>query len=268
MTAAAIPSVRFDIGRVVGRVFSVIGRNWLVFGLLALLLGALPQTVITWQQMAVFRLIGFGNPNATPDPSAFGSFFLGYAGAAAVVLVCLFILQAALVHGVVADLNGRKPTFGECLGSGLRFFLPLLAIAILAGIAVAFGFLLFIVPGVLMALAWMVVVPAEVVERKGVFGAFSRSAELTRGHRGSLFLLVLIYWVLSWILGSAMMSVTGPLLFAARQGLSNLWPMFAANALAQLVQSVIGAVGIASIYYELRMVKEGIGPDALASVFD
>jgi len=33
-------------------------------------------------------------------------------------------------------------------------------------------------------------------------------------------------------------------------------------------RAVIASAGVASIYYELRSIKEGIGPEALASVFD
>jgi hypothetical protein len=35
-----------------------------------------------------------------------------------------------------------------------------------------------------------------------------------------------------------------------------------------MLAAVLNAASIASIYYELRVIKEGIGPEALASVFD
>jgi hypothetical protein len=38
--------------------------------------------------------------------------------------------------------------------------------------------------------------------------------------------------------------------------------------LVQMLSSLLLAVGTASIYYELRFIKEGVGPEALASVFD
>ena len=37
---------------------------------------------------------------------------------------------------------------------------------------------------------------------------------------------------------------------------------------SQTFTTLIGAAGTASVYYELRFIKEGIGPNALASVFD
>jgi hypothetical protein len=48
----------------------------------------------------------------------------------------------------------------------------------------------------------------------------------------------------------------------------NTWPVILASALAQMINAILSAAGTASIYYELRQIKEGIGPEALASVFD
>ena len=49
---------------------------------------------------------------------------------------------------------------------------------------------------------------------------------------------------------------------------ANTWPVILASALAQMINAILSAAGTASIYYELRQIKEGIGPEALASVFD
>ena len=40
------------------------------------------------------------------------------------------------------------------------------------------------------------------------------------------------------------------------------------STITAIIYVVIAAAGIASIYYELRVIKEGIGPEALAAVFD
>ena len=55
-------------------------------------------------------------------------------------------------------------------------------------------------PGVLLALAWSVAAPVLVMERTGVFGAFTRSAELTRNHRGAIFALAILAGVVGFII--------------------------------------------------------------------
>lgn len=256
MAAIATGSPRFDMGRVVNRTFGAIGRNLVVFGLISLFFGAIPYGVLQWAQLSGVR------SGATNSLASAGLSLLS-------VFVSLFsscLIQASLTHGTVADLNGRKASFGECLATGLRYMLPVLGIGILLGISVMFGILLFIVPGILMMLAWIVAVPAEVVERRGVFASFGRSTDLTRNHRGAIFGLAVAYWILVWVISAAIGVATLGATAAAKGNMVIAVAAFAAAA--QSIIGMVGATGVAAIYYELRNIKEGIGPEALASVFD
>jgi hypothetical protein len=261
MTAISATAPRFDIGRVINRTFGVIGRNLVVFSLLALLLSGLPELVRGGLQMQ------FMNGASPSDSSRLLGVLFGMIGSSFVYLGCMFVLQAAIMHGVIADLNGRKASLGECLGTGVRFLLPLLGITVLLGLALMVGFVLFIVPGVLMALAWIVAAPAEVVERTGILGAFRRSADLTRNHRGAIFGLAVLAAVLGWILSLTVLATTGGFQ-AIMTGHYMSWTTVIVAALLQAVQLLINSAGTAAIYYELRSIKEGIGPEALAAVFD
>ncbi len=265
MTATTMGAPRFEMGRVVNLMFGAIGRNWVVFGLLALLLSAFPQGLfqLVQTQITVSRLAVDGSP---PQFNFSGS-LLVLVGVA-VSIAGNVIMQAALVHGVIVDLNGGKASFGDCLKTGLRFALPILGVGFLMALGIVAGALVFFVPGVMLALAWMVAVPAEVVERTGVFGAFSRSAALTRNHRWSLLGLCAIYVVVAWILSAAILAMSAGVQTAAQMIASRTPIVIAVTAIVRVVEAVVGAAGIAAIYYELRSIKEGIGPDALASVFD
>jgi len=102
-----------------------------------------------------------------------------------------------------------------------------------------------------------------------VFGAFDRSADLTRNHRAPIFGLWVIFTIASFFL----QLVFGVFTFVAAAGASsNVMLMGVVQAASSLVlrtiTSMIGSAGVASIYYELRQIKEGVGADQLASVFD
>ncbi len=58
--------------------------------------------------------------------------------------------------------------------------------------------------------------------------------------------------------------------FAAAGATAAGWAATSALATAamQAAQTLVAAAGIATVYYELRVAKEGIGPSALAAVFD
>ncbi len=256
MTAAATVGSRFDMGRVASRTFGAIGRNFAVFGLLALLLAGIPQGIARYFAQETVHGGGLGSGLITACSSLLG--FIG-----------LNMLQAALIHGTVADLNGRRANFGECLSTGLRFLLPVIGISILTGVAVAIGFILLIVPGVLLLLAWCVNIPVVVTEREDVFAAFGRSWDLTRGHRLQIFGLAVVYVLVVWIMDAAGIAVTGGLNLAnlaSPVGFNGI--EWAVLTLLNVAQSLVGATGLAAIYYELRSIKEGVGPEALASVFD
>ena len=129
-----------------------------------------------------------------------GAAFVG----AVFAMVIAALVQGALTRAVVSANEGRRASFGECLATGLHVFLPLIGLSILFSIGVGIGFVLLFVPGIILLLMWAVAVPALVVERTGVFGAFGRSAELTKGSRWKILGLFLVllggYWLLSILL--------------------------------------------------------------------
>jgi hypothetical protein len=254
MSTTSISTANLDIGRVIQTTFGVIGRNFAVFALLSLCFAGIPALIA-----------GFGQMGITNNTGA-GSNWVTWLVASLVQFVALYVLQGALTHGTVLDLNGRKASFLSCLETGLRNALPLVALGIVTGIALVFGFIFLIVPGLMMLTAWAVTVPAMVVERRGVFEAFTRSADLTRGQRWSVFGLIVLYIVASWILGFIIAIPTG--VMAATTGAITTWPGIVATAIASVLQGILAATGGAVLYFELRRIKEGVGHEELAAIFD
>lgn len=246
----------FDLGRVLQRLFATIGRNALVFFGLALMLTGLPSLLVglaTLQRAGSLSMGDFASP-------------LAFLGGGLLGAITSFVLQAAIVHGAVMDLNGRKPTLVECLGGGLRHFLAVLAISILFSIAVVFGLLFLIVPGVIMLLVWAVAVPAQVVEDRGVFGAFSRSADLTRGHRLSILLLLVVWLIVAMVIGVLTSALAATLSLTLSDNVMLVQALV--SPIGSSISAVISATGVAALYAELRQAKEGVEPDQLAAIFD
>jgi len=262
MTTAAIAATEeFQIGRVFSRTFSVIGRNFLSFLLLAALM-TVPSILLTF--WAIFaRALGINVTLWTPGTVA----AVVGGGVAGFVIYFVFtnLLQAALTHGTIVTLNGGRASFIQCLGTGLRNALPLTLLVILASLGIALGFVLLIVPGIILALAWAVITPVRVAEHPEMMATFGRSAALTKGHRGSIFVVNLVIGIISFALTFAIRPLAG-----IEPSTAGHIPVtfIAVSALVQIVQYMIGATAVASVYYELRVVKEGVGPEQLAAVFD
>ncbi|HEY2356079.1 MAG TPA: hypothetical protein VGH86_01410 [Phenylobacterium sp.] len=242
-----------DIGRVIQSMFQVLGRNFVTFLVLAVILSGIPAVLVGLMQLNFLN-----RGELFSWPSFVGGIVSGLAG---------LILEGTVIYGTVTDLNGRRASLADCLSVGLRSFLPLLAIAILLGISVAFGALLLIVPGVMLAIAWCVAVPSYVVEQTGVLGAFARSAELTRGNRWRIFGLFIIYFVATIILEVVLGVFSGAASLASGGGVSFLQAIIL-GPLFRVAAALLGATATAALYVELRRVRDGVGADSLAAIFD
>jgi hypothetical protein len=66
---------------------------------------------------------------------------------------------------------------------------------VLAAIGIAIGFVLLIIPGLILITIWAVVAPAIVVEGRGAIEAFGRSRELVRGHGWPVFGAILVAYL-------------------------------------------------------------------------
>jgi hypothetical protein len=250
------------VGQVVGRTTDVIGRNAVAFLAMALAINV-PMVIL---QLASARLQAIEG-----DLGAILSTALTVLAAVVVYLAGYVVLQAAIIHATVADLIGRRVTFGESISVGLREFFPLIAIGLLSAFGIALGILALVVPAFMLLCMWAVVVPVRIVERTRIFESFGRSRVLTRGNRWSIFLIFVILFGLQIALGMILGAFF--LVFGVPDPGAGL---FAPPALVQLIGNIIsntigavvGTAALAALYYELRALKEGIGPEALASVFD
>lgn len=252
----------FDIGDVVNRTFGAISRNFVTFFLLSAVLVGVPTLTIGFVQLGV----------SVGD----GSAFLTLLGLAFIVnLAAAYVLQGALIHGAVVDFNGKKASFGDCLSTGLKHMLPLIAIAILMWLGIMLGMLLLIVPGVILSLMWIVAIPARVIENVGIFQAFGRSRDLTRNNRWKILGLFVMYMIIATVISMIVMIPAGVFAPAAPPseadpfGLgqtSVAYVLF--NVISNVLSAVVSATGVSAIYYELRKSKEGVGAEALAKVFE
>jgi len=245
----------FDIGRVARRTFEVIGANFPLFAAAAVGLVGIPSLISTMGQ------INLGETDLTNGlPLLIIGGVLSFIGT--------FMLQGAVVFSSINTLNGRKTSASDAISAGARLFLPLLGLSILMGLGLALGYILLIVPGIILGVIWVAVVPVLVAEKRGVTQTFQRSRDLTRGHRWSIFALLVIYMIGVAVISLAIAALGGGVANSMTEGAQVGRAALVLTPLYNVVVGVIGSAGVAAIYFELRSAKEGVGPEQLASVFD
>jgi hypothetical protein len=253
-----------SIGRVLSRTFSAIGSNPGVMLTIAFLFGAVPQTAIAYYQQTLAEPLRTG----IIRPRDYFTVVI-LSGLANMVLS--LIVQGGLVRATMTAAEGGRATLAECLSTGLRRALPLLGVAILSTLGIAFGFALLIVPGVIVYLMWSVAIPVAVVERHGVIGSLGRSAELTKGAKGSIFALMLIVWVImiaaTMVSGAAVVAIYGVqgLAHAVQSGLPIAFLIV--QGLISTVVAVFASAIPTALYVEVREWKEGASGETLSDIF-
>jgi hypothetical protein len=169
------------------------------------------------------------------------------------------VLVAAIIHATFQDMRRQPVRMGESIGRGLKRFFPLIGAGILMALGVFFGFVLLIIPGFLLFTRWYVFASVCVVEKQGPFGSLKRSAELTKGNRWKLFGI----WLILFAIGAASGGFIAVLFLQVS-------PVAAivARGLWQVVWSTFNNVLSVVIYHDLRVAKEGVDIESIASVFD
>jgi hypothetical protein len=248
-----------SIGRVFQRAFSTISHNPIVVLGLALVLGALPSVLFS---LVTRPVMADAVANGRSLSAMYGAMFVSWM----VSIVLSAIVQGALTRATVAENEGNRASFGDCIAAGLRVLLPLIGVGLIFGFAMTIGFILLVVPGILVMVIWSVAAPALVVERDGILQSLSRSAELTKGSRWKIFGLFLVLLVI-YLLVFAVLGVVGlKSMTAAAAGGFSLFNLLASTVTAWVFNLIWGTIQPA-LYIELRQSKEGDSVENLEQIF-
>lgn len=228
---------RVDVGAVISRAFSIYGAQ----------AGTLLPLAF-----AVFLVVGVLQGVLT--------------GALVLIATLVSLVAGTLYSGMVVRLvedveDGRRDwSAGELIKSVTPVLVPLILAGLLVGVMAVVGFILLIVPGLLVLTFFAVTAPAIVVERLGVMEGLRRSRELVKGHAwpvfGVLVITILIVIVVNFIFG----------VIAGAAG-NDTAARIIATVIASTVTAPISALVGAVLYFTLRGsgAAPGVGPTADAT---
>jgi len=261
------------------RVGDVLSRAWRLFtgNLLFFLLVPVVLYVIMVVAFVAFGMTFFLAGWASGSPVVV---WLGIGLAVVIALAFTMLGQGVLLLGAFQRLRGQELRMGAVLQRVFSTLGPLLGLSILWGLAlflatvaagVVFGLLAVVlgpfaiilmpaiyVPSAILLVVWAVVVPACIVETLGPIASLSRSAGLTKGYRwkifGILLLLVILYGV------GAVVQI---LLTSYGQAIGGLFAI-----VWFVVWIAYWNCAVIMVYHDLRVAKEGIDTEQIASIFD
>jgi hypothetical protein len=161
-----------------------------------------------------------------------------------------YVVQASLIKAVQDVRDGRVDLdLSQTVRAASPYILPVIGASILAGIGITIGFILLIVPGLILLTYWCLIVPFIVLTGSGVIESFGNSMRTVRGYAWRVFgTYVLVFLILI-----AFGIVLGIILAAL--------PVFWRNLLNNIVSGTLIAPFLALvatlIYYRLTAAHAG-----------
>jgi hypothetical protein len=175
--------------------------------------------------------------------------------AAAVSIVALFWVQGALVKAVEDVRDGRADlSLGETFQRVRPQLAAIIVGGILAGLGIALGLVLLIVPGLVLMTWWVLVIPVIVLEQRSAGDAFGRSRELVRGYGWGVFGVIVLTILVLIGFGIVLSIVLSPF--------DDWLRSFLSNVVSGTVTAPFIAVTWTILYYRLRGAKEAPAPAA------
>lgn len=182
----------------------------------------------------------------------------------------LSLIFAPMLAGVAAPFAAQAATTRTGSNADglarLRSRIPtLLVLGVVVGVATAVGYVLLIVPGVIIALILLPAGPVAAMESLGVSDSIGRASKLSKGFKGRLFgvnlLMVLIVGAIGLVITSILQRAVG--------GDDPVIRLIVLQLLSAVVAAVLtpwSSAVTAMLYIDLRMRREGLAKALLASI--
>ncbi|PVX26086.1 MAG: hypothetical protein CW716_06760 [Candidatus Bathyarchaeum sp.] len=197
------PSQELSVESILSRAFNLFGSKFLQFFVPFLISGIILGTC-AYVLNSYFPIPEPPEMPTTPDPTfvyeVLGPWIISLISTMVVLIGVsgsLSWIMNSIVYGIATKTTSDQIETGtSTLGTSFNYTLSklptLLAAQFIAGILIAAGLLLFIVPGIIIAIMFSLIVPAVVVEEKGVFESLGRSRQLVHQRWGNTFVIMLV----------------------------------------------------------------------------
>lgn len=247
-----------SLGELLDRTFSLYRGNFTLFVGIA---------AVAYLPLFVIRVVaGLAQVSSLKDlkPGATATVIVASLITVVFYLASVAAAQAATVTAVSSVYLGNSTTVGSAYGRVRGMILRVVLVMIGMGIGIGIGLLLLIVPGIILTLMWALTIPIVVLENADLFEALGRSRDLTAGHRGRVFLIILLFATLTYLF-SLLWEI--PLIaWIAIKGVEGmqraiLSPGFtiASNAMNFVTESLLTplmTIAFSLMYYDERVRKE------------
>jgi len=248
---AALPRP-LGIGEILSTAFGFYRRHWKTLLAIAAVV-VVPFTLLQYLFGDWIRAQGEVTTNEVVSTSSWALATAGLVTAVSAVLM-FTVLTGAITRAVAAEVAGEDPTVEQSYRFGFHRLGSVLLVSVLVGLATMIGLILFIIPGIFIAVRLAVSIEALVIEGRRGTQAMTRSWELVGGHWWHAFGTLVVAGLLTGVVNAV---ITSPFSGGG-------WLIQAiAAAVATVVTLPYGALVGVLLYLDLRARKENLRLETL-----
>lgn len=199
-----------SLGEIVSKTFDLYRRDFLKYFILFLVIEVIIAVGTTLVQRA------FVVPTLPPSPTPtqvfnwFPAFFSAFVPLVGLILLVTWVFYPVAIGSAVkmaSDVIGK----GQAdLGDSVRFAISKLVwiwvLGIIVGIIVGLGFIALVVPGIILAIMFSLVLPVLLIENPGVLASMGRSRTLV-GNRWLKTFAVFLVFVIIFVVAAAVVGL-------------------------------------------------------------
>ena len=173
-----------------------------------------------------------------------------------VSLIGTSLYQGVVVEAVRDIQDGRRDSsLGDLFKSVTPVLVSLVLAAIVAGIAIGIGFILLIIPGLILVTWFAVFAPVIVLERAGPIDSLGRSYNLVRGSSWQVFAVIVVLFIVLFVVQLVLIGVVAAIT-------DSVVGIVIASLIASLLIAPLSAIAATVMYLELARIKGGGPGDA------
>ena len=240
-----------SLGELLDRTFQIYRNNFLLFAGIAAV-AYLPMFIVR-SGLVLAPKLGGGSASVA-------------IGIGVLLLVGLYLVgvaasQSGTIIAVSAVHLSQPITIGEAYSRVRGMLGRIVLLTIGLGMGIGIGFVFLIVPGIVLLLMWALAVPVAVLEDASLGEATSRSRTLTAGHRGRVFVIYLLFTVLSVMVAVGLESPLGVVAAFNRNATHEVLAIIqvvsvVTSYVSQILVTPLMSIAFSLMYYDERVRKE------------
>ena len=252
-----------SVGEILDAGIKVFTRHWKpLASIVAIVTGPVYVVYVLLLASIDDELLDFSttfSTSGTSDTDASTTVIVGFALSYLLLFITILLAFVACFKAVSDAWLGSTPSISRSLRFALRRSVSAGVTGVVAGVVVMLGFIACLLPGIWIAVAWCLCLPALLFERIGPLKALGRSFSLIKHRWWASFVLVLV--------GNLLVSIIGGVIQLGLVGIADA--VSSNNTIVLAIAQMIGSTASAAVtypylaavltilYFDQRVRKEG-----------